>query len=86
VIGSNLGGIAELVSHDLDGWLVRHADVDAWALALHRVASDRALLDRLRAGVRPPRSTSDVARDMVAVYESILSRRASGSPVTVGVA
>jgi glycosyltransferase involved in cell wall biosynthesis len=86
VIGSNLGGIAELVSHDLDGWLVRHADVEAWALGLRRVATDRALLDRLRAGVRAPRSTNDVARDMVAVYESIVSRRASASPATAGVA
>jgi glycosyltransferase involved in cell wall biosynthesis len=85
VIGSNLGGIAELVSHDLDGWLVRHADVDAWTLALRRVATDRALLERLRAGVRPPRSTAHVARDMVAVYESIVSRRAR-APATAGVA
>ncbi|HEX5063658.1 MAG TPA: glycosyltransferase [Kofleriaceae bacterium] len=86
VIGSNLGGIAELVSHDLDGWLVRHADVEAWTLALRRVATDRTLLNRLRAGVHAPRSTTDVARDMVAVYESIVSRRASGSPATAGVA
>ncbi len=27
VIGSNLGGVAELVSHDRDGWLVPHADM-----------------------------------------------------------
>lgn len=86
VIGSNLGGIAELVSHDLDGWLVRHADVEAWALALRRVASDRALLERLRAGVRAPRSTNDVARDMIAVYESIVARRAGGLPAAAGVA
>jgi hypothetical protein len=50
------------------------------------VAADRTVLDRLRAGVRPPRSTDDVARDMVAVYESIVPRRPSASPVTAGVA
>jgi len=86
VIGSNLGGIPELVSHDRDGWLVRHADIEAWALALRRLAGDRALLDRLRAGVRAPRSTNDVARDMVAIYQAIVPRRASGSPVTAGIA
>jgi glycosyltransferase involved in cell wall biosynthesis len=86
VIGSNLGGIAELVAHDRDGWLVRHAGSDAWALALRRLSTDRALLDRLRAGVRPPRSTSDVARDMVAVYEAIAPRHARGSAATAGVA
>ena len=79
VIGSNLGGIAELVAHDRDGWLVRHSDTRAWALALRRLEEDRALLDRLRAGVRPPRSTDDVARDMVAVYQRIAHRPPSSS-------
>jgi glycosyltransferase involved in cell wall biosynthesis len=84
VIGSNLGGIAELVAHDRDGWLVRPADSDAWAAALRRLSTDRALLGRLRAGVRPPRSTDDVARDMVAVYEAIVPRPTSGLRTTVG--
>ena len=86
VIGSNLGGIAELVVHDRDGWLVQHSDPDAWVLALRRVAGDRSLLDRLRDGVRPPRSTLDVARDMLAVYDTIAPRRPVGSSVTAGVA
>ena len=76
VVGSNLGGVAELVSHDRDGWLVRHADVGAWRSAIRRLVSDRALVARLRAGVRPPRSTDDVAADMVAVYEAIAPRAA----------
>jgi glycosyltransferase involved in cell wall biosynthesis len=86
VIGSNLGGIAELVAHDRDGWLVRHSDLDAWALALRRLAGDRSLLDRLRAGVRAPRSTDDVARDMLAVYDTIAPRRPIGSSTIAGVA
>lgn len=76
VLGSNLGGIAELVRHDLDGWLVPYADVSAWTLTLRRLATDRALGSRLRAGVRRPRSTDDVARDMMSVYESIVPRTA----------
>lgn len=83
VIGSNLGGIAELVMHDHDGWLVPYGDARAWTAALRRFATDRQLIERLRAGVRPPRSTDDVARDMTAVYEAIVQRR---SPVTVEVA
>ena len=86
VIGSNLGGICELVAHERDGLLVPHADTNQWGLALRRVADDRALLDRLRAGIQPPRSTDDVARDMAAVYERISSRRSSGSAATAGVA
>jgi glycosyltransferase involved in cell wall biosynthesis len=76
VVGSNLGGIAELVTHDGDGWLVRHSDGDAWRSALRRLATDPPLVARLRAGVRRPRSTDDVAADMVAVYEAIAPRAA----------
>jgi len=74
VIGSNLGGIAELVTHDRDGWLVPHASTTAWETALARLASDRRLGARLRAGVRPPRTTTDVARDMATLYASIVPR------------
>jgi glycosyltransferase involved in cell wall biosynthesis len=71
VLGSNLGGIGELVRHDRDGWLVRYDDPRAWSSALQRFATDRAHVERLRGGVERPRSTGDVARDMVVVYESV---------------
>jgi glycosyltransferase involved in cell wall biosynthesis len=87
VLGSDLGGIAELVTHDRDGWLVPHSDVRAWSAAIERLASERALVERLRGGVRRPRSTEDVARDMVSVYESVVPRRRAVSfPPTAGVA
>jgi len=86
VIGSNLGGVAELVAHDRDGWLVPHADTSAWTVALRRLSSERHVLDRLRAGVGPPRSTEDVARDMVRVYHAVASRPPTGSASTAGVA
>lgn len=74
VVGSNLGGIAELVTHDRDGWLVRHGDVEAWRSAFRRLAADRLLIERLRSGVRPPRSTDDVAADMAHLYETVVPR------------
>jgi len=86
VIGSDLGGVAELVSHARDGWLVPYADTVAWTDALRRVSTEPQLLDRLRTGVRPPRSTEDVAREMTDVYREIVLRRPKGSGSTVGVA
>jgi glycosyltransferase involved in cell wall biosynthesis len=68
VIGSDLGGIAELVQHEKNGLLVRFADVRAWTNALERCARDRKLLGKLREGVQEPRSMADVARDMVRMY------------------
>jgi glycosyltransferase involved in cell wall biosynthesis len=87
VVGSNLGGIAELVRHDRDGWLVRYDDPGAWSSALQRFASERAHVERLRGGVERPRSTDDVARDMVAVYESVAPAAARrGFHDTAGIA
>ena len=86
VVGSDLGGVAELVSHDRDGWLVPYADPSAWTEALHRLSSEPQLLDRLRTGVRPPRTTEHVAHDMIGVYRAIVSRRPTGSASTAGVA
>jgi glycosyltransferase involved in cell wall biosynthesis len=75
VIGSNLGGVAELVQHDRDGWLVSSANEGAWASALERFAGDRTLVQRLASGVLRPRSTHEVARDMASVYEAIVPTR-----------
>jgi glycosyltransferase involved in cell wall biosynthesis len=85
VIGSNLGGIAELVAHDRDGWLVSYADEAAWASAIHRLAADPSLVEQLRRGVRPPRSSDDVARDMASVYASVVPRRTPATRVVAGV-
>lgn len=67
VLGSRLGGIAELVAGDGDGELVEPGSVAAWARAIEGLAAR---------GVRrgPPaavRTMSDVADDMAALYGSL---------------
>ncbi|MBV8713460.1 MAG: glycosyltransferase [Chloroflexi bacterium] len=71
VIGSNLGGIAELVTDGVDGLLVETDSVAAWQGALTTLETDSPMLRQLRAGVRPPRSMSSVADDMLAVYDQV---------------
>ncbi|AMN43743.1 glycosyltransferase [Rhodoplanes sp. Z2-YC6860] len=68
VIGSDLGGIRELVCHDQDGLLVAHDDVSAWADALQRFVNDDLLRMRLRSGIKPVRTMFDVSREMAAIY------------------
>jgi glycosyltransferase involved in cell wall biosynthesis len=76
VIGSNLGGIAELVRHEVDGLLVQPASSPAaWAEALRRVCQDPSLLASLRAGIRAPRHTRQVAAEMKSLCEEIIHRR-----------
>ena len=70
IVGSRLGGIAELVEGTGTGMLVDAATPEAWAYAI------RSLADRHRAGdlVRRPmrvRGMEAVARDMLEIYRSL---------------
>lgn len=72
VLGSNLGGIPEWVTHEQDGLLVRAGDAEAWAHALNRFVHDSALRSRLRVGVKAPPTMADVAVKMDEIYREVL--------------
>jgi glycosyltransferase involved in cell wall biosynthesis len=72
VIGWKLGGTAELVRHGLDGLLLEPGPVSRWTETLQRLAKDVRLRAQLKAGVRPPRMSVEVARDMFGLYEDLL--------------
>lgn len=80
VIGSRLGGIAELVTEGVDGLLVEPESVDGWAKAL-RTLADSDTLAKLRAGVRAPRQMGDVATEMAAIYAPLIAASVSASPL-----
>ena len=72
VVGSRLGGIAELVTEGVDGLLVEPpGSVAAWEAVLARLCDDRALVARLRAGITPVRTMADVATEMAALYRRL---------------
>lgn len=71
VLGSNLGGIAELVRHGVNGWLVPAQDVGEWSDAIANFAQDPDLLTKLRQGIQPVRTMEDVASEMVEIYREI---------------
>lgn len=73
VVGSNLGGVAEWVEHGVNGLLVEADATVAWGRALHRLARDRTLLERLTAQVQPPRTMDSVAQEMLGLYRSLLT-------------
>jgi glycosyltransferase involved in cell wall biosynthesis len=72
VIGSQLGGIAELVEHGVSGLLVEPGSVDGWQEALRRLVEEPDLLARLRRGVRLPREMREVADEMAALYAELV--------------
>ena len=68
VIGSDRGGIAELVKDGRDGLLVDPDSISAWAAVLQRVHDDPDLRERLRFGVVRPRTMREVAEQMMSLY------------------
>jgi glycosyltransferase involved in cell wall biosynthesis len=78
VIGSNLGGIAELVRDGVDGWLLPPTDPGAWARLFEELQAQRDVLTQRAAAIRPPRTMADVALEMASVYCEVgLDRRES---------
>jgi glycosyltransferase involved in cell wall biosynthesis len=76
VVGSNLGGIAELIRDAVDGLLVTPFDSPiAWAESLRRLCREPGLLFSLRGGIRRPRDMQQVAEEMMSLYESLAARR-----------
>jgi len=75
VVGSALGGIAELVEDGKTGVLVDFPDPRAWSDALGRLAGDRAVLESLAANIAAPRTMEHVAAEMQIVYRELLLRR-----------
>jgi glycosyltransferase involved in cell wall biosynthesis len=72
VVGAHLGGIAELVTDEVDGVLVGPNDSQTWAQTISELAADRPRVERLKSGVRPPRTMANVADEMAAHYRSLL--------------
>ena len=77
VLGTRLGGIAELVSDRVDGVLIPPEDPGAWASAIAALAAAPERVARLRAGIIPPRTLDDVARDMAGLYRTLLANAGS---------
>jgi glycosyltransferase involved in cell wall biosynthesis len=73
VLGARLGGIAELVTDGVDGVLIAGGEAYLWATAIHALANQPERVEKLRAGVRPPRNMDHVATEMAALYRTLLS-------------
>jgi glycosyltransferase involved in cell wall biosynthesis len=73
-IGSNLGGIAELVKDGENGLLVEPHSVSSWTKAIAGFVENPDLLARLRSWRRPVRTMEHAAADMQTVYEKLSNR------------
>ncbi len=68
VLGSRLGGIAELVSDGVHGMLIEAGSPERWRDALWRVVREPSLIERWGAALPKPRGMDEVANEMAALY------------------
>jgi glycosyltransferase involved in cell wall biosynthesis len=72
VICSNVGGMAERVTHEADGLHFEMGDPASLAASLGRAATEDGLWDRLHASVPEPPSRTAMADGYLALYEAEL--------------
>jgi glycosyltransferase involved in cell wall biosynthesis len=73
-----LGGLAEAVRDGVDGLVFDALDAGDLARALDRVAGEPGLLERLQAGIEPPRSFAAYVDELEAYYAGERPRRVEG--------
>jgi glycosyltransferase involved in cell wall biosynthesis len=80
VVGSALGGIAELVKNEENGLLIDPpGSVAAWAEGIKRLVGETGLLRKLKAAPKLVRTAEDAADDASEVYSALLHPSASFS-------
>jgi glycosyltransferase involved in cell wall biosynthesis len=73
VLGSRLGGIAEVVRDGADGWLLPAGDVPAWRRRIAALAEGRCPLPRLDAPPPALRTWRQAALEMKDLYRQVVS-------------
>lgn len=71
VLVSNIGGMAEKVTHGVNGLHVPVGDTLAWADTLLRVSKDTALFDTLCAGIRQPVDMATATQQHLALIREL---------------
>ena len=77
IITSDIGGMAEKVRDGIDGLHFRAGNAESLAEAMAHAIRERALWDRLHAGIAPPTTAADAARQHADLFERLLARRAA---------
>ncbi|MGB2717610.1 MAG: glycosyltransferase [Vicinamibacterales bacterium] len=79
VMASDLGGMAEMVTHGRNGLLFSAGDSAALSAQIARLVDEPGLLDRLRSGISRPMSIAQDAAEMRVRYEGLTRGRACRS-------
>ncbi|HEX8356749.1 MAG TPA: glycosyltransferase, partial [Segetibacter sp.] len=75
VIGSDVEGIVEQVTDNLDGLLFKNGDSESLRRILTDVIVDVSLIPRLASNIKAPRLFLEVATETLKVYKVVFERR-----------
>jgi glycosyltransferase involved in cell wall biosynthesis len=78
VISSDIGGMAEKVSHNVNGLLFQVGSAEALAQTLATAASKPGLWERLAAGIGPARTMDDHIPALESIYRRLIAARVEG--------
>jgi glycosyltransferase involved in cell wall biosynthesis len=76
VLCSGIGGMAEKVTHDVNGLHFNVGDVTSMAAAIERAASEPGLWERLREGIPDILTVDDHVANLTQWYQDLRARRA----------
>lgn len=71
VVASRLGGMAELIAHNVNGLLFEAGSVNDLREQLQRLLDEPALLSQLRSGIQPVPTVEQEITTLVSIYESL---------------
>jgi glycosyltransferase involved in cell wall biosynthesis len=78
VIGSDYGALSDRIEQGVNGLKVAPTDIQAWIDAISLTASDPALRERLKRGVRLPDSLDRMAVQYAELYREVMQCSMSG--------
>jgi glycosyltransferase involved in cell wall biosynthesis len=72
VVTTNLGGMPELVQHQVNGLLFKVGDVGDLAAQLQQLVNEPALVNKLAANARPVRLIEDEVKQLISLYSGLV--------------
>lgn len=76
LIATDLGGMAELIHHDVNGLLFKLNDHESLRQQLLKVLNDRSLIEKYRSSIKPERSVQQMVDEIEETYEIVLRKEA----------
>jgi glycosyltransferase involved in cell wall biosynthesis len=71
VIATNLGGMAEAVTHGVNGLLFERGDVDDLARQMRRIVEEPNFLEQLRGGIPPVKTIAEEVNQLESIYREL---------------